>query len=119
MTLGQSLKKSKITQIFEQFGTAFLANNKLNEEQSSVFGLVKMCRTGKLGTHKEKCTSCGHTKVHYNSCGNRHCPNCQGMNKERWILEREQDLLPVIYFHGVFTVPSQLTPITIQNDRYK
>ncbi len=67
-----------------------------------------MCRTGQLGYHKEKCESCGHIKRHYNSCGNRHCPNCQAVNKQRWLLERSYDLLPVKYFHGVFTVPDEL-----------
>jgi hypothetical protein len=73
--------------------------------------LIKNCKTEKLGYHKEKCTSCGHKRVHYNSCGNRNCPNCQGINKEKWILARESDLLPVSYFHGVFTVPKELRGI--------
>lgn len=77
-----------------------------------------MCKTGKLGSHKEKCTSCGHKKVHYNSCGNRNCPNCQGLNKEKWIINRESDLLPVKYFHGVFTVPEELRGLFRFNKRH-
>ncbi len=109
--------KSPITQIFEKFGSSLLANYKLSIQQLQVFHLVKMCRSGKLGSHKERCNSCGHTKVHYNSCGNRHCPNCQGVNKERWILDRQQDLLAVNYFHGVFTVPSELRVLFLYNKK--
>lgn len=70
-----------------------------------------------MGGHWKVCTSCGELKKHYNSCGNRHCPTCQGINKERWILEREYDLLPVKYFHVVFTVPAELRPIFIRNQK--
>ena len=70
-----------------------------------------------MGGHWKVCTFCGETKKHYNSCGNRHCPTCQGMNKEKWILEREYDLLPIKYFHVVFTVPSELRVLFIRNQK--
>jgi len=98
----------RITEIFEQFGTAVKQQGHLHGEQLKVLELIRQCRTGALGSHKERCTGCGHTKVHYNSCGNRHCPNCQGVNRERWLLKRAEDLLPISYFHGVFTVPREL-----------
>jgi hypothetical protein len=69
--------------------------------------LIK-CRTSALGEHWEKCDNCSATKVHYNSCGNRHCPSCQGVNRERWILERSYDLFNVKHFHVTFTVPFEL-----------
>ncbi len=97
-----------LTAVIEKFGPAVLYQNKLSAGQLKVLQLISKCRTGQLGSHTERCTSCGHKKVHYNSCGNRHCPNCQGVNKERWLIARSHDLLPVTYFHGVFTVPSEL-----------
>ncbi len=76
-----------------------------------------MTSANAVGGHVTACTACGHIKVHYNSCGNRGCPQCQGVNKEKWILEREYDLLPVKYFHVVFTLPGQLRPICYQNKK--
>ena len=106
-----------IRDIFEQFGGAVKSQNNLSAEQLKALSLIGMCKTEKLGTHKEKCTSCGHKRVHYNSCGNRNCPNCQGINKEKWILARSADLLPVKYFHGVFTVPSELRGMFLYNKK--
>ena len=69
---------------------------------------IARCRTAALGGHVDHCTSCGHLKISYNSCRNRHCPKCQGVNKEMWILQQEDMLLPVAYYHVVFTLPSEL-----------
>lgn len=107
-----------IRDIFQQFGAAVKSKKCLSTEQLKALSLISMCKTGKLGSHKEKCTSCGHKKVHYNSCGNRNCPNCQGLNKEKWIINRESDLLPVKYFHGVFTVPEELRGLFRFNKRH-
>lgn len=107
----------RITEIFEQFGTAVKQQGHLHGEQLKVLELIRQCRTGALGSHKERCTGCGHTKVHYNSCGNRHCPNCQGVNRERWLLKRAEDLLPISYFHGVFTVPRELRSLFLYNKK--
>lgn len=97
-----------VADVFQKFGA--LADHKYNftPVQHQAKRLISICRTSKLGSHLEQCNSCGHRKVHYNSCGNRNCPNCQGVNKERWLLERDYDLLPVKYFHAVFTVPGEL-----------
>ncbi len=79
--------------------------------------LIEQCRTRELGGHKEKCTHCGNVKVHYNSCGNRNCPTCQGANCEKWMLERKYDLLPVPYFHVVFTLPDLLRDLLLYNKK--
>ena len=79
-----------------------------NTYQSRILRALKQCKTSSLGEHWEVCDNCGVVKVHYNSCGNRHCPGCQGANRERWLLEREYDLFDVPYHHVTFTVPSQL-----------
>jgi hypothetical protein len=76
---------------------------------------VEVCRTSALGGHKDKCDNCGHLEISYNSCRNRHCPKCQTLRKERWIEARSEDLLPIEYFHVVFTIPSELNPLVSMN----
>ncbi|MBL4649857.1 MAG: IS91 family transposase [Aureispira sp.] len=110
-------KKATISRVFERFGLVVKQRYKLSKAQHKVLNLVGICQTGKLGAHKEKCNSCGYKKIHYNSCGNRHCPNCQGVKKERWFLDREYDLLPIKYFHGVFTMPSELRSLFRYNKK--
>jgi hypothetical protein len=78
---------------------------------------VEACRTAELGGHKEQCADCGHIEISYNSCRNRHCPKCQTLRKEKWIEDRGQDLLPIEYYHVVFSVPSELNPLFIMNPR--
>jgi hypothetical protein len=77
---------------------------------------IEVCRTATLGGHRYK-YSCGHVDISYNSCRNRHCPKCQTLQKERWIEARCEDLLPIQYFHVVFTIPAELNPLVIMNQR--
>ena len=72
-------------------------------------------RSAALGGHVERCEDCGHRRIAYNSCGNRHCPKCQGAATRDWLAAREADLLPVAYFHLVFTLPAEIAPIAYQN----
>jgi len=76
---------------------------------------IEACRTSVLGGHKDKCDNCGHLEISYNSCRNRHCPKCQTLRKERWIEARGKDLLPIQYFHVVFTIPSELNRLVSMN----
>jgi len=76
---------------------------------------IEVCRTSVLGGHKDKCDNCGHLEISYNSCRNRHCPKCQTLRKERWIEARSDDLLPIQYFHVVFTIPSELNHLASMN----
>jgi hypothetical protein len=76
---------------------------------------IEVCRTSVLGGHKDKCDNCGHLEISYNSCRNRHCPKCQTLKKERWIEARGEDLLPIQYFHVVFTIPSELNHLVSMN----
>src|SRR5689334_11473299 len=76
---------------------------------------IEHCRTAALGGHVEACEDCGHWRIAYNSCRNRHCPKCQGAAARTWLAEREADLLPVGYFHVVFTLPAEVTDIAFQN----
>lgn len=79
---------------------------------------IRRCRTSALGSHTEGCDHCGKTKISYNSCRNRHCPKCQGLHKEMWIIQQEDMLLPVSYFHVVFTLPHELNLLSIYNQRW-
>src|SRR5689334_14367268 len=76
---------------------------------------IELCRTAALGGHVERCADCAHTRVAYNSCRNRHCPKCQWAAAEAWLRAREAELLPVPYFHVVFTLPAALGGIAYQN----
>lgn len=91
--------------------------NLVNSYELRVLGALKVCRTATLGGHTEACDSCGELKVHYNSCGNRHCPMCQGANRERWLLEREYDLFDVPHHHVTFTVPFELRALFMLNKK--
>ena len=76
---------------------------------------IETCRTAALGGHVEACDSCGHTRIAYNSCRNRHCPMCHGAAARDWLAARAADLLPVPYFHVVFTLPAEVTAIAFDN----
>jgi hypothetical protein len=76
---------------------------------------IEQCRSAALGGHVERCEDCGHSCIAYNSCRNRHCPKCQGAAATDWLTAREADLLPVGYFHVVFTLPAEIAPIAYQN----
>lgn len=78
---------------------------------------IESCRTSKLGGHLDTCDECGHIRISYNSCRNRHCPKCQTLAKEKWLDDRKDDLLPVGYFHVVFTIPEELNFITLINQK--
>jgi Putative transposase/Transposase zinc-binding domain len=76
---------------------------------------IEQCRSAALGGHVERCEDCGHSRIAYNSCRNRHCPKCQGAAAEDWLTAREADLLPIAYFHVVFTLPAEIAAIAYQN----
>jgi Putative transposase/Transposase zinc-binding domain len=83
--------------------------------QLKVMSAIETCRTSALGGHVERCEDCAHTRVAYNSCRNRHCPKCQAAAARQWLSEREAELLPVSYFHVVFTVPAAIAQIAFHN----
>ena len=89
----------------------------LSAAQKRVLSAIERCRTAALGGHVEECDRCGHQRVAYNSCGNRHCPKCQSLARAKWLDKRQSELLPVEYFHVVFTVPESLAALALQNKR--
>jgi predicted Zn-ribbon and HTH transcriptional regulator len=98
----------ELAEIIRQYKTSFTAKHQPLLNHLSVLNALEKCRTAALGGHVDACDQCGHLRISYNSCRNRHCPKCQSTNKERWILARQQQLLPVSYFHVVFTLPQEL-----------
>ncbi len=107
----------ELADIFRQHGPEYRRTHCLPRNHLRVMRAVDVCRTATLGGHKDKCDSCGHIEISYNSCRNRHCPKCQTLQKEKWIEARNEDLLPIQYFHVVFTIPSELNPLTIMNQK--
>src|ERR1700751_4897610 len=82
-----------------------------------VLNAIARCRTAALGGHRDQCVSCGHQAISFNSCRNRHCPKCQGNARAKWLAARSAELLPVPYFHVVFTLPHELSGLVLQNKR--
>ena len=107
----------EIADIFRSVGPAYRKGHAghLSLHQLKVMSAIEHCRTAALGGHVEACTDCGHWRVAYNSCRNRHCPRCQGAAARAWLAEREADLLPVGYFHVVFTLPAEVADIAFHN----
>jgi len=89
----------------------------LSHAQRRVLSAIARCRTAALGGHVEACDRCEHQRIAYNSCRNRHCPKCQSLAKAQWLADRQADLLPVPYFHVVFTLPHELASIAYHNQR--
>jgi hypothetical protein len=96
-------------------GSEFLDSHHLSITQMKAFRAILDCRTSALGGHVDECDNCGHQQISYNSCRNRHCPKCQALAKEQWIDNQERHLLNVGYFHVVFTLPSELHAVALQN----
>ena len=107
----------EVADIFRQHGAAFRATHSLSPEQRRVMRAIEECRTSALGGHVDRCDACGFQRVSYNSCRNRHCPKCQSLAKAQWLQARLADLLPVPYFHVVFTLPEELAHLAWQNKR--
>ena len=107
----------EVADIFRRHGPEYRQSHSLPRNHLRAMRAIETCRTAALGGHKGRCQDCGHLEISYNSCRNRHCPKCQTLRKERWIEERAQDLLPVQYFHVVFSIPAELNPLVIMNQR--
>jgi hypothetical protein len=105
----------EVADIFRQHGPAYRESHRLSRNALRVMRAIEVCRTAVLGGHQDKCDHCGHLEISYNSCRNRHCPKCQTLRKEKWIEARTEDLLPIEYFHVVFTIPSELNPLVSMN----
>ena len=109
----------EVADVFRTYGPEFLDQfgASLSADQRRVLHAVSVCRTNALGGHVERCDQCGHERISYNSCRNRHCPKCQAKARAEWMDARAAELLPVPYFHVVFTLPKEIRPMALQNKR--
>lgn len=109
----------ELADVIRAFGPAFDTRygHTLSPAQRQVMKAIVRCRTAALGGHVEACDGCGHRRVAYNSCRNRHCPKCQAAARAEWLDRQAEDLLPVEYFHVVFTLPNAVGPLALQNPR--
>jgi len=107
----------EVADIFRRHGPAWRATHAghVSLAQLKAMSAIETCRTAALGGHLEGCEDCGYRRIAYNSCRNRHCPKCQGAAAREWLAAREADLLPVGYFHVVFTLPSEVADIAFHN----
>jgi hypothetical protein len=107
----------EVADIFRAHGQAWRQANAghVSLEQLKVMSAIERCRTAALGGHVERCEDCRYTNIAYNSCRNRHCPKCQGAAAKQWLAERQSELLPVPYYHVVFTLPAPIAEIAYQN----
>ena len=107
----------EVADIFRSHGAAWRKANAghVSLGQLKAMAAIEACRTAELGGHVARCEDCAHTVISYNSCGNRHCPKCQGRAARQWLSEREAELLPLPYYHVVFTLPSAIGAIAWQN----
>jgi len=112
-----SRPRLEVADVFHHHGAAWRKANAghLSLGQLQVMSAIESCRSAALGGHVERCQDCGHSRISYNSCRNRHCPKCQGAAAKDWLAARQADLLPVGYFHLVFTLPAEIAPLAYQN----
>jgi len=109
--------KWEVADIFRLYGKEYRSNHATPLSHRKVMHSIEVCRTSYLGGHVERCDSCGYEHYAYNSCRNRHCPKCQSLTKARWLQDRKAELLPVGYFHAVFTLPHELNPLALCNKK--
>jgi hypothetical protein len=107
----------ELADIFRRYGEAYLATHALTPPQRKAAWAILHCRTAALGGHREWCPACGFQRYTYHSCRNRHCPKCQSADTAAWVAARQEELLPVPYFHDVFTLPHELNPLILYSQR--
>lgn len=107
----------ELADIFSNHADAYCRSHYVTKSERKVIRAVVNCRTAALGGHREWCPECGYDRYRYHSCRNRHCPKCQTLAKAAWLEQRQQELLPVPYFHNVFTLPHELNPLILASER--
>ena len=111
------LEQIEIAEIFRRYGAQVRAQNGITKEQFKVMSSICECRTADCGFHIDRCGNCDHQDSQYNSCRNRHCPKCQSISRRKWVNDRLEKLLPVSYYHAVFTLPRVFELIIRYNKR--
>ncbi len=114
---GEKQGRPELADIFRQYGENYQRTHRLSASQQKVMRAVSVCRTQELGGHLDRCESCGFERPAYNSCRNRHCPKCQSLAKAQWLEKQTSELLPVGYFHLVFTLPHELNRLVLAHKK--
>jgi len=107
----------ELADVVRRFGARYLAKHPASQGQRKVLRAIEQCRTSAMGGHVDECDRCGHRQNSYNSCRNRHCPKCQGRARAKWVGERLEEVLPIEYFHVVFTLPHALNELCRYNQK--
>src|SRR3990170_1024339 len=115
LAAGESRARPELADIFRSHGESYRKTHCLPSSHLKVMRAVEVCRTAEMGGHLKQCDTCGFEPPTYNSCRNRHCPKCQSMAKARWLEKQTSELLPVGYFHLVFTLPHELNGLILTN----
>jgi hypothetical protein len=114
---GRQRPEYEMADVVRRFGAGYLRRHPASREQRKVLRAIAQCRTAALGGHRDGCDRCGYERQSYNSCRNRHCPKCQGRARVLWVAARLEELLPIEYFHVVFTLPHELNALCRYNQR--
>jgi len=110
-------ERIEVGDIFRQFGALYQQEHRLPLDHKKAMDAIESCRTKVLGGHIDVCEECGFERISYNSCRNRFCPKCQNLKREQWVLDREKHLLPITYYHIVFTIPDDLNRLCLVNQK--
>ena len=117
LAAGERRARPELADIFRRYGECFEQTHRVSAGEHKVLRAVSVCRTPELGGHLERCDACGFERPAYNSCRNRHCPKCQSLAKARWLERQTAELLPVGYFHLVFTLPHELNRLILAHKK--
>lgn len=115
ITISDIRQGYEVADIFKRCGDEYRQNNGMTKRQHKVMNAIEQCRTDSYGYHLDRCSHCGHTEQDFNSCRDRHCPKCQSISRNKWVTARLNDILPVPYYHAVFTLPHQLNAFISHN----
>jgi hypothetical protein len=117
LAAGEKRARPELADVFRQYGESYQRTHRLSASQQKVMRALSVCRTQELGGHLDRCDACGFERPAYNSCRNRHCPKCQSLAKARWLEKQTAELLPVGYFHLVFTLPHEFNRLILANKK--
>jgi predicted Zn-ribbon and HTH transcriptional regulator len=117
LAAGEKSGRPELAEVFRQYGQSYRKTHRLSSSQQKVLRAIEVCRTQELGGHLKQCDTCGFEHPAYNSCRNRHCPKCQSLAKARWLQKQTAELLPVGYFHLVFTLPHELNRLILAHKK--
>ena len=118
LAAGEKKARPELADVFRQYGESYQRTCRVSASEQKVMRAVSVCRTQELGGHLQRCDCCGFERPAYNSCRNRHCPKCQSLAKAKWLDKQTAELLPVGYYHLVFTLPHELNRLILANKRF-